>query len=251
MRFRRHLMALMALLVPGILSSAPAPVTADALGAVRYEVRYLLGGLDTKVADATISLDRATWEQQSVLHAHASIRAVSVFRLFMNAEYQADSYLTSAAREPLYYKNPIKKGGKEGKFECIYDKDSKSIHSEFERPPADPIQTSFPLDGWTMDLLSLLQYVRFLDMAEGRSQSLHLLKGGESVAATLTCLGSDTERFPGVSTDRFQLKMTEKGLMENGSGNTILVWRSSGSDRMLLALEVSLGSGVMSVSVCN
>ena len=101
--------ALLALLIPGQLP-APKNVSSEALGAVQYEVRYKLGALDTKVADATISLENGKWEQQAVLHSHASIRSASVFRLFLNAEYIADAYLTPGGQEPVYSFNPIKKG---------------------------------------------------------------------------------------------------------------------------------------------
>ena len=226
-----------------------AQVSPDALGTVRYEVRYQLKGIDTKVADATISLEKSTWNEQRVLHSHAIIRAASVFRLFLNAEYLADAYLLPNAKEPIYYMNPIKKGGKTGKFECIYDRHEKTITSLFIRPSADPVQETYPLDGRSMDLLSLLQFVRFLSLPEGRSLSMHVLKAGLSVPAVLTSQGLDTEHFPNVAADRFLLDMKEKGLMENGSGNKITVWRSSGTDRQLLGLEVNLGSGMMSVSI--
>lgn len=244
---KRYLLLLAALTASGLLSSAP--VTSASLGSTQYEVRFQGAVVNTKVADATISLEHATWNEQKTLHARAAINAVSIFRLFMNAEYRADCYLVPGTREPLYYMNPIKRAGKVGKFECIYDKESGAISSEFTRPPADPVLTSFPLDGRTMDLLSLLQYVRFLDLAKGKSLSMHVLKGGKSVPAVLTNQGQDTERFPDRTTERFLLTMTGMGLMENGAGNKITVWRSTGSDRTLLALEVDLGSGVMTVSI--
>lgn len=232
------------------LLPAPKNVSSEALGTIQYEVRYKLGALDSKVADATISLENATWEKQSVLHSRASIRASSIFRLFMNAEYIADTYLTPGGQEPVYYVNPIKKGGKEGRFACTYDRKAKTVTSELVRPPAmDPVVETLPLDSGTMDLLSLLQYLRFQNFSAGSSRSMHLLMGGKSVAATLTCEGADTERFPGVRTERFLLKMKDRGLMENGSGNEITVWRSTGADRRILGLETALSSGVMVVSV--
>ena len=167
----------------------------------------------------------------------------------MNAEYVADSFLWPDGQRPFYYVNPIKKGGKTGKFECSYDKDTKTITMLFLNPPADSVSKTFPLDGRTMDLLSLLQYVRFLSLPVGQSQTMHVLKAGYSVPAALTCQGADTERFPGRKTERFLLDMKEKGLMENGSGNRILLWRSTGSDRQFLGMEVNLGSGVMTVSI--
>ena len=102
-----------------------------------------------------------------------------------------------------------------------------------------------------MDLLSLLQFVRFQDFTGGKPVSMFLLMGARSSSATLTFQGIDTERFPGKSTERLHLKMHGQGLMENGSGDEITVWRSTGNDRTLMALETSLGSGMMTVAVSD
>ena len=228
---------------------AQTSVPREALGTVRYEVRYKLKNIDTKVAEATVSLERSRREDQPVLHAHASVRAQSVFRLFLNAQYLADSYMTLDGTEPVYYMNPVKRGGKEGKFECAYDKAGGTVRTEFVRPPADPVIKTIPYDGGTMDLLSLLQFVRFQDFTGGKPVAMLLLMGARSSSATLTFQGIDTERFPGKRTERLHLKMHGQGLMENGSGDEITVWRSTGNDRTLMALETSLGSGMMTVTV--
>ena len=245
-----HIISL-ALLFLFNLNSSPAPeaVPAEALGPVRYEVRYLLKGISTKVADATISLERGRWDQKDALHSHAEITASSIFRLFMASEYVADSYLTVDSREPVYSVNPIKKGKKEGKFECIYDQKSKTITSEFAPPSEKPVSGTYPLDGLTMDLLSLVQYVRFHDFPAGKTLNIHLLMKGRRVAATLVSQGVDKGKFPGKETERLFIKMVESGLMENGSGNEITVWRASDNSRRILGLETNLSSGTMSVSI--
>lgn len=245
-----HLFALTAIMISGLFA-APASKTVpdEALGTVEYEVRYILGGINTKVANATISLENATRDGQPAFHSHAVITASSFFQLFMNAEYIADAYLSKADIEPIYSINPIKKGKKEGKFECIYDKKNGKISSEFARPSAKPVMLSLPYDGLTMDLLSLVQFVRFHDLKEKESISMHLLASGLSIASTLTCQGADNERFPGIPAVRYHLSMIDRGLMENGSGKEITVWVSSGKDRRVLGLETALSSGVMSVSI--
>lgn len=225
---------------------SPATVPDAALGATTYEVRFVSNGLNLKVAEATIGLERATREGEHVLHANAVIHAVSIFRLFLNAEYIADAYLLPETRQPIYYMNPVKKTGK---FECIYDRASKTVTTEFVRPPAAPEKESFPLDGRTMDLLSLLENIRFIDLPEGESLNLRILKAGVSVPGVLTYEGADNERFTGREAKRFLVLMPEKGLMENNAGNRIAVWVSAGPERQMLGLEVDLGSGVMSAGV--
>lgn len=245
---RKIVLFLLAVAAPGWLAFS-APVSGDAFGSVTYEVRFQSKGLDTKVADATVSFEKAEWNQQKVHHAHAVIRASSIFRLFMKAEYLADAYLAPDGGRPLYYMNPVYRAGKVGKFECVYDHGAGTVTSVFLRPPADAVETVIPMDVQTMDLLSLMQYVRFLELPAGCTLPMQVLKEGRSLPATLTSQGADSERYPGVTAERFLLSLTEGGLMENGSGNRISVWRSGGTDRKLLGLEVNLGSGVMVVSV--
>ena len=242
------------LLIPILLSvsafSLAGKVPAGAVGTVQYEVRYKLGGVTTKVATATVSLESAKWEENPAYHTRAVIRASSVFRLFMNAEYLADAYISTSGVEPLFFSNPFKKNGKECKIEYVYDRASRLIRSEAVRPPSEPESVTFPLDGRTFDLLVLLQYVRFQEFSVGKSVSLHLLMTGESCPATLTLQGTDTERFPDMPAERFLLKMNGRGLMENGSGDEIVIWRSTGADRRILGLETALGkSGTMIVAV--
>ena len=244
---KRTILVLMAILVAAGSARAARRVAPEALGTVRYEVRYKWGGVNTKVADATISLERASWEKQDAYHSHVAIQASSIFRLFMSSDYLVDIYLSQATLDPLYFVNPVKKGGK---YEYFYDKKAGVIRSEALLPPADPVSTTFPMDGRTMDLAMLLQYVRFVTLAEGASQKLHVLMSGKSFAATLIHEGTDSDRYPGRTADRFLVRMTERGLMENGSGKEITVWRSTGSDRHILGLETTLsGSSSMSVAI--
>ena len=243
----RHILSF-ALLLCTLTGFAQSRVSADALGAVQYDIRYKLGALNTKVADGTITLENSTWNGQSVLHSHADIQAKSVFKLFMNAAYIVDLYLTRTEVEPVYYINPFKKNGQDGKVEFTYDRSGRKIDFVAVRPPAAPVSDTFPLDGKTMDLLSTLQYARFLNLSEGSSMSLKLLKSGKVIPATLTFIGKDMDRFPGREAERLQLTMTGGGLMENGSGSIITVWRSAGSDRRILGLEVALSSGTMIVT---
>ena len=165
----------------------------------------------------------------------------------MKAGYEVDLYLTPSQVEPIYYINPFKKDGQDGKVEFAYDRNKKTIKSVAVQPPEEVVVQTLPLDGKTMDLLSALQHVRFLNLASGGSESLSLIKSGRVIQATLTNQGLDNERFPGHKAERMQLKMIGEGLMENGSGNVITLWRSTGADRCILGVEVALSSGTMIV----
>ena len=80
---------------------------------------------------------------------------------------------------------------------------------------------------------------------------IHLLMKGRRVAATLVNQGVDKEKFSGKETERLFIKMLETGLMENGSGNEITVWRASNTGHRILGLETNLSSGTMSVSIAE
>ena len=248
---KRTLSILLVLLAAGTAASA-REVTKAALGAVKYEVRYIWGGINSKVADATISLEESTWGTQAAYHSHVVISANSIFRLFMSADYLVDTYMTRPGREPLYFVNPVRKNGQNGKYEYVYDKAAGEIKSNTVLPPDEPVKVTYPLDGRTLDLVSLLQYVRFQDIPSGSKQSMHVLMVGKSIAGVLHHEGADTERCPGKPAERFRLKLTERGLMKNGAGKEIVVWCSSGSDRRILGLEVALSdSSTMSVSIVD
>lgn len=244
---------ILCLLAAALLPAAEAgarEIPAEALGVVRYEIRHVWGALNSKVADATISLEETVRDHQAAYHSAAVIRTQSIFRLFLNAEYTADCYLSRDDLSPLYFINPVKRGGAAGKFEYTYDAGTRTIASDTVLPGKDPEKAVFPLDGRTMDLLTLLQYARFHAFtAADKSLDLHLLMSGKSVAARLTWQGADPDKFPGENAERFLLEMTERGLMENGSGNEIHVWRSAGPDRRILGLEAAISAGTMVVRI--
>ncbi len=220
----------------------------SALGKAEYEVRYKYKLFNSKVATAVISLSKDKWEGRSAFHAKASIKASSVFRMFMGEEYVSDSYLTSSAT-PLYCINPLKKDKVTGKREYYYNSKSKTIESVLAWGDETPKSKVISQDGPTMELLSLIFFTRFYDFSSGEKIKLHVLMNGRSYPATLCSEGIDNERFPGRKVERVLLEMTERGLMEDGSGNEITMWRSTGSDRTAFCLEVPLSSGLMTVMI--
>jgi len=243
------LLILSVLLASGAVSGART-IAPEALGTVKYEVRYKLGAITSKVATASISLEKGERDGQPVYHTKATVKTTPVFRLFLGADCFAEAWMTRSDLAPVHYTNPITKKGFQGILEYDYDAASRTIESVAVRSPQDTVRATFPLDGRTMDLLALLQDVRFRDFpATGAPVPMHVLLGGQSVAATLSCIGPGTELFPDRETDHILLKLTERGLMENGSGNEIHVWRSRDADRCILRLEAALSSGFMFVTI--
>ena len=107
---------------------------------------------------------------------------------------------------------------------------------------------TFPLDGKTYDLLSVILFVRSLE-APFKSEDLNLILGEERYPGVLVYQGRDQEKFPGQELDRFVLRLTGRGVMENGSGNELVFWRSLGADHKIIALEAPVNPGFMTIRV--
>ena len=243
---KRFLFVLMALLLSASLCDA-RKLPAGALGTTTYEIRYTWGAIDAKVATATISLTPDSYQGKSAYHSHAFVKTSAVFRLFIGADLTVDSYIDEAELLPLYTINPYRKGGKDCKFEYIYDREARQV-TNVAQGPKETLETTYPFDGRIFDLLTVLAFARFLD-ASDKPVSLKLMLGDSAYPAAITYQGKDTERMPGVEAERFLLRLTERGVMENGSGNELLIWRSPGPDRKILCLEAPLSPGFMSIRI--
>ena len=246
---KKYLLILSILLASGVVSGARS-LTPEALGTFNYEVRYKLGAITTKVGTATISLEKGEWDDQPAYYSKASIKASSIFRLFLGADNFAESWLDRKSLAPLHYSNPFTKKGFKGMLEYDFDADSRTIESTIIKSAQDTVRATFPLDGRTLDLLALMHDVRVRDFSpSGDPVQIHVLLAGQSVAATLSYVELDEEMFPDQEADHILLKLIDRGLMENGSGNEIHLWRSRESDCRLLRLEAVLSSGTMLVTI--
>ena len=217
----------------------------ETLGTVNYEIRYKWGAINAKVASIDLTLNEGKWEDHPAYHSRAVINTSAVFSLFIGADMTADCYI--AQSQPLYFVNPHKKGGKDVRFTFVYDRKTKQIESTFEGVK-ETTTKNFPMDGKTYDLLSVIEFVRFLE-ASYNTVDINLLLGEDRYPGVLVYQGKDTEKFPGRNTDRFVLRLTGRGVMENGSGNELTFWRSTGSDRKIIALEAPVNPGFMTIRI--
>lgn len=243
---KRFWFVLLALLLSASLCDA-RKLPASALGTTTYEIRYTWGAIDAKVATATISLNPESYQGKDAYHSHAFVKTSAVFRLFIGADLTVDSYIDQDELLPIYTINPYRKGGKDCKFEYIYDREARQV-TNLAQGPKETLETKYPFDGKIFDLLTVLAFVRFLD-ASDKPVSLKLMLGETAYPAVITYQGKDTERVPGVEAERFQIRLTERGVMENGSGNELTFWRSPGSDRKILGLEAAVNPGHMSIRI--
>lgn len=223
----------------------PALLLTETLGTARYEVRYKLGLLDTRVVTAEITWEESSWNGVPAYYSAAIIETTPFFRLFLASNYFAETYFSQDELLPLYFDNPFHHKGKDGKFEYLFRQDTGEIESTTTLGEKTEFQT-FPHDGRTVDFLSLVHFIRFLDLSRMEEPlPLHVLISGKSYPAELVYLGEDLEKHPDTPSDKFLLKLIGHGLMEDKSGNEIYLWRSCGADRNLIALETALSSGTM------
>lgn len=209
----------------------------------QYEVSYILGDLNTKVAMATITTTPTMWEEKEVYKSEINIKVQPFFRLFLHAKYFVEAFVTRPGMQPLYYTTS---SSKENAW-CRYSEGEEGIvfWRHFKKKQ-EPTILTFPNDGQTMELVSMLYYVRTFDFKEGEPCELKVLIGERALPATLTMEGIDTEKYPGHSAKRIRFFMPERGIMENGSGNEAYLWIDADGSRIPLGLEVPLGKyGIM------
>lgn len=230
------------LLLIALVASTTAPATdrvPDAsLGAVVYDVCYKLAGITTKVATATITFVESEREGQPVYHSTARIETQPFFRLFLKAQYKAEAWYSVEDLAPLYFNYPFTDGKNAGKYEVTYDYDTHFARSVWAVEGSEPLEREHPLqkDKPSMELLSALNYIRFHDFKEGTPETVTLLMPSKAREATVTQEG-----------ERITFRINGNGVMENGSGNDLVFWRSSSPDRSILRLESDLGTGSLIV----
>ena len=230
------------LLFLALAATAAAPATdrvpAASLGAVVYDVCYRLAGITTKVATATVTFEESEWEGKPAYHSLALIQTQPVFRLFLKAEYKAEAWYSREDLSPLYFIHPFSDGKQSGKYEVVYDP-GRQARSRRSVENGEPVEKLYkPLDKPHMELLSALTFVRFHDFREGAPVDVVLLLPSRSCDAVI-----------GPEDDHILLRMSGNGMMENGSGNNLLLWRSNESDRRILRLESDLSTGSLRCTV--
>lgn len=210
-----------------------------------YEVRYKLGVINTKVATATLRLSKDAWEGQAVMKSNAQIAVQPVFKLFLKDKYQASICLSAQEMKPLYYAYPHAKGFNE----CRYHADS--IYYKRTLRGKAPETIVLPNDSRTMEIFSMLYMIRDLELKTGETVSAKTYLSGFFRNIRITLIGIDTERYPGRKADAILIETPERGLMENGSGNIIRIWRASDGARPVLGIEVPLSTGTMIANLKN
>lgn len=231
----------------------PSLLLLSEFGTTTYEVRYKLGSLNMRVVTVDISWEKSKWNGEPAFHSVAVVQTVPFFRMFLGSNYYAESFYRKSDLAPLYFDNPFESGGRKSRrFEYYYHPEEETIESvSFNAPDKTEIAT-YTYDGKTMDYLSLLHYLRSLDLSQAKDpMQMHILVSGKSYPAELQYLGPDPDKFPDKPSDKIRIHLTEHGLMDNGSGNIIYIWRASSPDHTLLALETTLNSGSLRAQILN
>ena len=213
-------------------ASTPARVSLPeaSLGTAEYDVKYRLAGITTHVATATISFEESEWEGKPAYHSSALIKTQPFFRLFLNAEYKAEAWFSRNDLSPLHFVHSFK----DGKYEVFYDYDSRIARSVWTAEGKETVVREDEFrEKKAMDLLSALHFVRFNDFKKvGESEDILIVMPREARDGDI-----------GWDDDHLVLRIKGEGVMENGSGNQMSIWRSTDSDRRIQRLEMDLSSG--------
>ena len=224
----------------------PLFLALDSPKTTQYTVRYHLGQMDVRVASVDITWEEASLDEIPTYHSVAILRTTPFFKLFLRNDYTAETYFHRENISPLYFAHHYKNG----MDEYLYHQDIGEIEFNEQKRAHEPRSLSIPYDDRTMDLLSLVHFMRFLNLsALKQPMPMKVLMSGIPYPAEISFLEEDLEKFPGQPAHKFLIRMTEHGLMENGSGNEIYLWRSMAPDHTLLGLETRLSTGSMSVGI--
>ena len=204
----------------------------------KYDVRYLYGSLNTKVAVATFSLTPTVWEDREVYKSNISVKVQPIFRLFMHAQYMVDAFFSRPGMKPVYYTTSTNKGS----AWCRYSEGDEGVvfWRKFGKMP-EPEVFTYPNDDRTFEVVSLLYFARTHDFEVGVPCEVNVLMGGRKIRSTLTLERYDTERYPGHNARVLHLYMQDRGIMENKSGQDIYLWTDAQGTHTVLGLQVSLG----------
>lgn len=217
----------------------------SAKGESQYEVRYNRGSLHAKMATATLTLEDALWQDKPAYYVNFTIRATSVFKLFMLNEYQVNIYLSKDDTHPYFYSFPHKKKGKERLLEFFYKEQEVESVLQIE-DQAEPVRQVFPTEGLpTLDIASFALFLRSLEPSafQNVTMPVNLLLATSVVPAELTYMGEDSTFWPNEAAYHYQVKMVGRGLMENGAGDVIEIWVSPQPEHALRGLQVDLKKG--------
>lgn len=243
---RNLLIAMLALLLP--LGAQRQELPPEAFCKDTYTVKYKLGPIVTKVADAYFSIGEATWQQEDAYFSDVSIKAAHIFRLFLAEEYRGRTYMSAASLEPLYSNLPFHKNGMDSKFEFIYNKEREVVEWNIVNAKED-IHMEYSLDGYTMDLLAFSLYLRTINPADiTESLQMRTMLGRQCPHFKLCFFGEDPSYLEGRTAYHYVLFFDERGIMENSSGKDVHIWVDSQS-RQILGLQAQLNKGSLLVKI--
>ena len=231
-----------------MLLTQPTKATEPGEEELAYEIRYLYGAINAKVATGTFVLRPDVWEGQDVYTADIYIKVKPLFRLFLLPEYDVTGHFTRPGMNPLHYFCPSGRGW----GECRYTEGEKGVHywRQFDKMP-EPEHFYYPNDGRTMELMSLLYFARMYEFVQGEAVPVKMLLAGKIYNGNITLVGEDSERYPGHVAQELHLEIIGRGLMEDGSGNLFVVWRDASGTHPVLGMYVPLGKkGTMLVNNC-
>ena len=240
------LIALLALLLP--LDAQRQELPPEAFRTDTYTVKYKLGPIVTKVADASFSVNHASWQQEEAYICDVSIKAANIFRLFLAEEYAGRTYFSAIDLDPLYSNLPFHKNGSNGKFEFLYNYDTEIVEWNIVNAKED-LHYEYPLDGYTMDLLAFSMFLRTINPAEmSEPLQMRTMLGRQCPHFKLCYFGEDPSYLEGRTAYHYVLFFDERGLMENSSGKEVHIWVDSQS-RQILGLQTKLSKGSMFVKI--
>lgn len=208
----------------------------------KYDVRYKYGVINTKVATASYDWDASTWEKKDAYYTKVTIKTRPLFNLFLGSDYFLELYNSAEGLSPLYFHYYFS----DVDFKYRYRKAKGITDCTITHKGKPEEHRTFTMDSMTMDIIALLNHIRFCDFNALKSpRDYNVLLSGQVFRARVSYRGIDKKKFSGKNAVCVRFELPEAGLMADGSGHEFLVWFSEGPEREVLGLEANLGKAYL------
>lgn len=208
----------------------------------KYDIRYKYGVLNPKVATATYDWDASSWDRKDAYRTEVTIKCSPILNLFLGTDYYLELFNSADNLSPLYFHYTFS----DVVFKYWYRKAQGKTNCTITHKGRPDEHHTFPMDGKTLDIIALLNHVRFCDFESLKSpRNYDILLSGRIFPARLSYRGTSKKKFPGRTAVCVLLELQGEGLMADGSGHELLVWFSDSPGREVLGLEADLGKGYL------
>ena len=216
-----------------------------------FTLSYELGALHTDLAEASVSLDKQTYNGKEVFHVDVDGKTIKIYDFFFKIREDFQSWFTCDGLRPLRFTRDTYEGRYHATNDYIYNWDAAEpyiaadVYSSSKGKGRK--QLELPLDPCTFDLPALFFYARNMDMEvvePGKRYPMTFAIDDEIYHVYFILHGRETVDVKGlgkVKTIKFAAKLVAGEIFTGETDMTI--WVSDGENRIPVCFEAPIRVG--------